>query len=103
MNHDYAHCADYNPDICPATCFRGQLVRDYREQEFGKPVSWMHLKDTDECRAYRRRPTNADLIRGMTDEELAEWLTECLRKLRIYSEPAWADWLAEEVDDEHTD
>ena len=44
--------------------------------------------------------TNADLIRGMTDEELAEWLTECLRKLRIYSKPAWADWLTEEVDDE---
>ena len=47
--------------------------------------------------------TNADRIRAMTDEELAEWLTECPRKLRIYSEPAWADWLAEEVDDERTD
>lgn len=43
--------------------------------------------------------TNADRIRAMTDEELAEWLTECLRNLRIYSKPAWADWLAEEVND----
>ena len=43
--------------------------------------------------------TNADQIRAMTDEELAEWLTECLRNIRIYSKPAWADWLAEEAND----
>ena len=55
MNHDYAHCADFKDD-CPKKCFRAQLVRDL--QRYGKlapyainfPVSWMHLKGTDECK-----------------------------------------------------
>lgn len=25
MNHDYAHCSDYNID-CPKECYRGQLA-----------------------------------------------------------------------------
>ena len=102
MNHDYAHCADYNPDICPASCFRGQLVRDYRERELGVPVSWMHLKDTDECRAYRRRPTNADVIRGMTDEELAELCSTIKRNYSLYpySEDTWLEWMQQEAIDE---
>ena len=41
--------------------------------------------------------TNADKIRAMTDEELADWLTE-LPNIRIYSRPAWLDWLEEEQD-----
>ena len=45
MNHDYAHCADYTED-CPKECFRAELVRDLC---VGKIVSWMHLKETDEC------------------------------------------------------
>ena len=48
MNHDYAHCADYGKD-CPKECFRGQLVRDLQERPYFLPVSWMHLKDTEEC------------------------------------------------------
>ena len=50
------------------------------------------------CRDYQMRPiTNADLIRSMTDEELAEWLAkndpEC--------DPPewWLDWLKQEADE----
>ena len=76
MNHDYAHCADYNTETCPETCFRGQLVRDYRERELGVPVSWMSFKGTAECKEYCRKQTNADMIRNMTDEELARYLCD---------------------------
>ena len=48
MNHDYAHCLDYNVD-CPKECFRGQLVKDARENHPGIVVSWMSFKGTDEC------------------------------------------------------
>ena len=47
MNHDYAHCADYT-DKCPKKCFRGELVRDLSNRPY-LYVSWMNLKDTDEC------------------------------------------------------
>ena len=50
MNHDYAHCADWKPD-CPEQCFRGQLVIDLHKRQdlCGVPMSWAHLKGTDEC------------------------------------------------------
>ena len=49
MNHDYAHCADFTDD-CPQDCFRAQLVRDLENIPIWYRVSWMHLKDTDECK-----------------------------------------------------
>ena len=53
MNHDYAHCADFKDD-CPKECFRAELVRDlYKQAQYFPiddiPISWMHLKGTDEC------------------------------------------------------
>ena len=55
MNHDYAHCIDFEED-CPKKCFRAQLVRELKE--YGKlspygvnfPVSWQHFKGTMECK-----------------------------------------------------
>ena len=51
-----------------------------------------------ECETYRRWnppvPTNADRIRAMTDEELAEWLEE-----RCY-QYGWLEWLRQEVKEE---
>ena len=44
--------------------------------------------------------TNADRIRAMTDEELAEFL---LWVEWNTVKPHWSDWLKQEVDDEHTD
>ena len=53
MNHDYAHCADYIKVKCPLSCFRAELVEDYRRlaasREWVRPVSWMHFKGTQEC------------------------------------------------------
>lgn len=58
-----------------------------------------------------RKTTNADLIRGMTDEELAEWITE-LTDCTVYPHTrkdapcvsigqtcaaSWLDWLKQEA------
>lgn len=48
MNHDYAHCIDYNKN-CPRSCFRGQLVRDLNNHPMIKNVSYMSFKGTGEC------------------------------------------------------
>lgn len=53
MNHDYAHCLDYNID-CPKECFRGQLVKDVHENHPHILVSWMSFKGTDECMKERK-------------------------------------------------
>ena len=45
--------------------------------------------------------TNADLIREMTDEELAEWLTKITNDAQLDARTKcnyqWADWLKAEV------
>lgn len=56
------------------------------------------------------KPSNADRIRAMTDEELAMWIndvtTNALSVLTLGSDKQtktifhWLDWLKEEVDDE---
>lgn len=50
MNHDYAHCADYekNKSRCPKSCFRGQLVKDLEKNPIPY-TSWVHFAGTDEC------------------------------------------------------
>ena len=42
------------------------------------------------------KPTNADRIRNMSDEELAEKLSEIQWKLQMTS-GEWIDWLKQEV------
>lgn len=59
------------------------------------------------CRDVEHKPTtNADRIRAMTDEELADWLTisviprVCEIPLKAGNEPMldkWLDWLKQEV------
>lgn len=63
------------------------------------------------CGAYKKPPTNADRIRAMSDEELAEWLNimqsnawhRGIFNAEIKHFPstnaAWLDWLKQEVDD----
>lgn len=58
----------------------------------------------------QKRITNADRIRAMTDEELAEfhgeyscppnynWSGGCERNRDEYCEKCWLDWLKQEVD-----
>lgn len=50
------------------------------------------------CFAYSPKPkpiTNADHLRGMSDEELAEFLSGSWNK--IYNYLDWLDWLKEEA------
>lgn len=55
------------------------------------------------------KPSNADRIRSMNDEELAEWLTLCLwgenREVPFLlscTVEKWLDWLKQEVTDNST-
>ena len=50
MNHDYAHCWDFEDEICPKDCFRAQLVRDLKCFNPFFPVSWSLFKGTEECK-----------------------------------------------------
>ena len=52
MNHDYAHCIDYNND-CPKDCKRAQLTEEALEQNY-TIVDWSHCKGTDGCKLERR-------------------------------------------------
>ena len=46
-----------------------------------------------------RRMSNADKIRAMTDEELAEWLSmQAPSFIRFTVRDAWRKWLGEEAD-----
>ena len=55
MNHDYAHCLDFQK-CCPTKCFRAQLSRDL--EKYGKlapyainfPITWSHFEGTEECK-----------------------------------------------------
>ena len=74
----------------------------------------IHWHDESDC-PYAKCPvpefpkTNADCIRAMTDEELAEWVTylhcphyEDDDYLCDDCEKCWLDWLKEECDDNGT-
>lgn len=111
MNHDYCHCVDYDADLCPQDCFRGQLVKDYNERQkdfIGIPLSWSHLRVTDLCPLYKPKRTHGDEIRAMTDEELCN--AACKHGYCAHAEDekiicneygcknCWLDWLKQEID-----
>lgn len=53
-------------------------------------------KDCENCEQYhsKYKPTNADKIRAMDDEELAEWIISITEDLTT----RWLDWLKQEVE-----
>lgn len=57
MNHDYAHCKDFQPD-CPQDCFRAQLVRDLQESNYPYPTAWMKFAETEECKRKQNNERN---------------------------------------------
>ena len=63
-------------------------------------VSWCDFDDCEE-----KKPSNADRIRAMTDEELAKWIAFETEGIGFDSfeefEKGWLEWLKEEVEDEH--
>lgn len=50
MNHDYAHCLDYEEGKCPKKCFRAILTKDLYDNEIDDPVAWTHFKGTQYCK-----------------------------------------------------
>ena len=54
MNHDMTHCADYRKSLCPQHCFRAMLTQELFERKArgelsGMPMTFAHLRWTDEC------------------------------------------------------
>ncbi len=54
MNHDATHCADYIPNQCPPTCYRGKLTQELIElvetPEYRDGLySFAHFKETQNC------------------------------------------------------
>lgn len=51
MNHDFAHCLDYNKERCPEGCFRAMLTKELeaRPDLVGIPFTFAHFKGTQEC------------------------------------------------------
>jgi len=55
MNHDYAHCMNFN-DHCPKECFRAQLERDLRQRTdmVGVLLTYTNFALTDECLRWKK-------------------------------------------------
>lgn len=53
------------------------------------------------CNGYKHTTTNADRIRSMTDEKLAEWL-DSICDVYCVPDTGWLDWLKEEVKGDET-
>ena len=73
MNHDYAHCLDYEKGVCPEDCFRAVLTEDLKNWPY--PVAYAKIKGTYACPLTNPPPktTNYSRIISKTPEELAEW------------------------------
>ena len=64
-----------------------------------KGGNYIEPKDCENCEHYhsKYKKTNADRIRGMSDEELAEWLScNCTGDGYGNSAEDWLDWLRQE-------
>ena len=110
MNHDYAHCLDYDSSVCPSDCFRAQLVEDLRKRKdkVGIPVSWINFRNLSECALNTPKEgimKNGDAIRAMTDEQLAKWMNDHNFNCPPVScteggcEECWLDWLKQEAEE----
>ena len=81
MNHDVSHCADYDPQKCPKTCYRAQVTAELenRPDLVGIPLSFMNFYQSGdpECPlapSYvppKPPPSHGDAIRDMDDYSLA--------------------------------
>jgi len=73
-------------------------MAEFSDERSGEYCMCTREKCSDERRTYRRfhpKPkTNADKIRAMTDEELADWL---IMNGNGSDYQTWLDWLKQEV------
>lgn len=73
---------------CQALCPTGQVQP--REATVSAITACFRFQSKD-------KQTRADRVRGMTDEELAEWLDNNTYRFPIYKD--WLDWLRQEAAD----
>lgn len=76
----------------------------YRQEQWGSPITTNKSE-----RVVKKPETNADRIRSMTDEELAEWMAKYCERKTVFCpnfgahdcqescEQCWLDWLKQEV------
>ena len=52
MNHDYAHCMDYDKAKCPKSCFRAELTEDLKRRTdlIGIPMTWSSFRGMPGCK-----------------------------------------------------
>ena len=83
-------------------CVRHVHLNDYGERTVGTPNWCFYLSDSPDeelerdCKAFKCS-TNADRIRSMTDEELAEWAS-AITLDEFGDKKDWLDWLKQEVE-----
>lgn len=120
MNHDVAHCGDYDPMTCPKTCYRAQVTADLyaRADMVGVLVSFIDFRTNGdpECPlapSYApAKPKNwGEYIRSADDAELAtlfgaKWMIcpgnkETPSRCRKFGTcpVCWAAYLKEATDD----
>ena len=48
---DFCHCLDWDPNICPKSCFRAALTKDLKEMDppYEWPVAYASFKGKEEC------------------------------------------------------
>lgn len=110
MNHDYAHCLDYEKGVCPETCFHAVLTDDLKN--WPRSVTYAKIKGTDACPITKPppKPTHYDRIIRKTPEELAEWIAGIYPDCPPGFSPAplgcddvctecWLEWLRKEAKD----
>ena len=100
---------EYANIVCPK-CGNGNYMR-HMVAEKNEQKSAFDLKCIN-CNSYFKysdvfeseettqpKPTNADRVRSMTDEELAEWYWWMLKYVQFYTDSriALIDWLKQEV------
>ena len=73
------------------------------ESTFGHSLSTVEINALKKgyCALNPEPTTNADRIRAMSDEELAEWIVIITTAMRKDRKP-WLDWLKQECDDNGT-
>ena len=71
--------SDFHTGICPAKKKNGECVSQFP------------------CKHQVVPPTNADRIRSMSDEELAEWMAECNAYKEYADSSQWLSWLQQTV------
>ena len=83
-------------------CVRHVHLNDDGERTVGTPNWCFYLSDSPDeelerdCKAFKSL-TNADRIRSMTDEELAEWAS-AITLDEFGDKKYWLDWLKQEVE-----